>query len=82
MDDISYDEIAEIPHRLKVLAYNSKFLHHECQVAPNGPFVRVDLMVDGSFGDEVKPENLIGKTVQVDCTDGYLWLAHNVRVIE
>jgi hypothetical protein len=55
--------------------------HHICQ-DEDGEEYRIDLMVDGGFSDDFDPKSLIGKTVEISDMHTYLYIAHNVRVID
>lgn len=83
MTALDYDrDIAPKPHRLHVVRYEEVFGAHVCTVDDNPRHIRVDLFIGGDFGDDVTPESLIGKTVEVEYTHGFLFLAHNVRVVD
>lgn len=80
---IVYDEdISKRPHRLTVLRYNANIGCHGCRVEGFPYEVRVDFLSCGSLPAETQPEDLIGKTIEVDFTHGLLWLAEGARIIE
>jgi hypothetical protein len=79
---MSYDnEIAPHSHRLFVKAYNKHFRAHECIVDGTKLRVFVDLLIDGSFPEDVTAASLVGSTVEVDFTYGFLFLAMCPRVV-
>jgi hypothetical protein len=75
------DDIAPRPHRLFVKSFNEGFQAHECRT-DDGQTAFVDLFINGDFPRSVTAQDLIGKTVEVDYTHGFLWLASNVRLTE
>lgn len=77
-----YDrDVAPKPHRLYVVQYDETFGAHVCTVDGDPRHIRVDLFVNGDFDESVKPDDLVGKTVEVEYTHGFLFLAHDVRVV-
>lgn len=80
---MSYDDIAPSPHLLLVKSYHDNLRAHECE-ATDGNTKRkifVDLFVDGNLPRDLDPKALIGKTVSVEYTHGYLWIAETVNVL-
>lgn len=83
MTVLDYDrDIAPKKHRLHVVRYDQVVNAHVCTVEDDPRHIRVDLFIDGDFNDDISPESLIGKTVEVEYTHGYLFLAHNVRLVD
>lgn len=74
------DDVAPRPHKLFVKAYNETFACHEC-LFDGTKTVFVDLFVNGDLSEITEPQELVGKTVQVDYTHGFLWLAMNVQIV-
>ena len=78
-----YDtEIAPFGHKLNVIGYDSEYECHYCTVVGTPQHVSVDLLVSGCFDSETDPYSLIGKTVSVDYTHGFLFLAEGVKVLD
>lgn len=42
----------------------------------------VDPRIDFAEGDAPPIEDFVGKTIEVDALQGYIWLGKNVRIIE
>lgn len=82
------DDIAPYPHKLKVKRHlGSDFSHcysfsdFECETYC-GKTVRIDLFVAGTLPKDIDPVSLIGKTVEVDYSHGYLFIGEGVRIVE
>lgn len=73
------DDISHSAHRLSVKRWIENWQAHECEC--DGKVVIVDLFVDGGLQDET-PESLIGKTVEVEYTHGFLWIAQGPRIVD
>lgn len=65
--------------KLKVGEYNKHYDANRC-ILPNGRPLWVDLVVDDAKVG--LPEDLVGKTVEVDYTYSFLDIASGVRVLE
>ncbi len=76
------DDIAPGQHDLVVKSYSETFGCHECTFDGGLRTVFVDLFVNGDLPENLEPNDLIGKTVQVNYTHGFIWLADGVRVID
>ena len=73
-----YETICERKHMLKVVAFNKDLNCHECKF--NDTRVYVDLLVNGDFDESTKPEDLVGETVAVGWSHGFLWIGHEVSI--
>ncbi len=76
------DDVAPRQHTLVVKSYNETFGCHECTFDGGLRTVLVDLFVNGDLPQSVEASDLIGKTVHVKYTHGYIWLADGVRVLD
>ena len=76
-----YENIADHKHTLKVIKWEDGFQCHNCKTA-DGSSVLVDLFVSGDFGENVQPKDLIGKTVEIGWSNGFIWIAHEVALKE
>lgn len=78
---VDYDtQVAPFPHKLEVRGYDENFDAHECYLPGSSRKYLIDLMVDGTLPDETE-ESLIGKTVEVDFSHGFVFIGHHPRVV-
>lgn len=66
--------------KLTVQNYQKVGDFHVCR-DEDGKQYYIDLMVDGSLGD-MKPEDLVGRTVSISRMHGYINIGHDVRLEE
>lgn len=66
--------------RLKVIRYDSSLDANHCE-DENGKFGYFDLVVSGCLGD-IRPEELIGKTISYEWSHALVNLAEGVKIIE
>ncbi len=86
---MGYDnDIAPYPHKLKVKRnLGLEFPHcysqsdFECET-DCGKTVRIDLFVSGTLPENTDPASIVGKTVEVDYSHGYLFIAEGVRIVD
>ncbi|ALJ98269.1 hypothetical protein BiPBO1_55 [Brucella phage BiPBO1] len=79
---VSYsEETSKHSHRLRVVRYNETFRCHEC-VTDEGQNVLVDVFIDGTLPKTWNDQNIIGQTVEVAYTHGFVWLASEPRIVE
>ncbi len=77
-----YEKMADDRHRLKVVSYNKDTGDHECLYGDTAMTVKVDLMTDGTMPKGMRPEELIGKLVDVDYTFPNAWIAMNPQLVD
>lgn len=63
-----------------ILSEGDPYDHHLCRDVEDGMIYRIDLMVDGSL--DMKPEDLVGKTVKISHMHGYINIGHGVELVE
>lgn len=68
-------------HRLQVVRYNKTYRCHEC-ITNEGQQVLVDVFIDGTLPKTWDDQNIIGQTVEVAYTHGFIWLASEPRIVE
>jgi len=79
---VSYgDHTSRSAHRLKVVRYNETFRCHECLTEVGQP-VLVDVFIDGSIPKTWNDQNIVGQTVEVAYTHGFVWIASEPRIVE
>ncbi len=68
---------------LKVIRYEGPPLDYHVCVDEFGTERRIDLFVYGGFhGQDIKPEDLVGKTVNVERLHAYVEIAINVTIVK
>lgn len=78
----SYDsDISRGPHRLTVKRWHDQFNCHECNVEGSPQTVFIDLFVDGKMPDNIGSDDLVGETVEVAYSHGFVWLASEPRIV-
>lgn len=78
----SYDsDISRGPHRLTVKRWHDQFNCHECKLEGSTRTVFIDLFVDGKMPDSIGPDDLVGETVEVAYSHGFIWLASEPRIV-
>lgn len=86
---MSYDnDVAPYKHKLKVTRHLGTdmplcfgYSDFECETEC-GDTVKIDLFVDGSMPEDIDACSLIGKTVEVDYAQGYLFIGVGVRIVD
>ena len=79
---ISYSEhTSKHRHFLRVVRYNETFKCHEC-ITNEGQNVLVDVFIDGTLPKTWDDQNIIGQTVEVAYTHGFVWIASEPRIVE
>ena len=66
--------------RLKIVSYSQCLDAHMC-IGDDGREYRVDLLIDGGLGP-LDPAELLGKTVEVEFLNPYIYLALGVRLVD
>lgn len=76
------DDISQSAHRLHVIGWNEGFRAHECHVEGTKTRAFVDFFVCGAMPENEDEQSIIGKTIEVEYTHGFLWLAEGPRIVE
>lgn len=82
-----HSDIAPTQHRLKVLrclhdgTVYSKYSHGDFECEYGDRKVFVDLMSGSSFPDDFDYSSLVGETVNVDHTHGYMFIATDATIV-
>lgn len=79
---ISYDDVANNSHKLKVLSYINDQLYHHCFHEETKTNVAIDLMVSGDFPDDFYPQSLVGKTIELDYSHACTYIGVGVRELQ
>lgn len=85
---MSYDsDIAPQSHKLKVIKslwQDFPNMYSVCDFLCEtecGKTVRIDLLTCGSLPEDIDPMSLVGKTVQVGWSYGYLFIGEDVSIV-
>lgn len=79
---VSYsDHTSRSAHRLNVVRYNETFRCHEC-LTEDGQPVLVDVFIDGAIPKTWNEQNIVGQTIEVAYTHGFVWIASEPRIVE
>ena len=63
--------------KLRIISYDSQGDYHNCTTEA-GLRLRLDLMVDGYFPDNINPRHLVGMDIDVEHTFPYISIAMGV----
>jgi len=85
MSAARYENIADEPHALRVLSYDTLTGDHVCRFDdPRSTVlgtVRIDLMTDGTLRG-TDPQSLIGKLVEVQYSYPFTYIASEPRLVQ
>ena len=62
-------------------SYDKYTFYHEC-TDETGKTLRIDIRVNGDLEKDLPPENLIGKTVEIDSLFPYGFIGVGVKLID